>query len=302
MTDGVVVVADVLDRLSSLRQHQRDGKRSPHKPLLVLLALGRLAATGSSRLPWSAAETRLAELIGEFGPPSKTGAAQSAAYPFTRLRADGVWTLDRDVEMDNLRPLRAGAVTGQFEASLEAALRSRPEVVATVARALVDSHFPPTVGADVLAAVGFDPEAPALFPAAETATERRRRATWRADVLEAWDRQCAFCGYDGQAAGVPVGIEAAHVRWFAVDGPDDLDNGLALCMLHHKLFDRGMLGLDDDRAVVVSSSFSARTPAGRAVYDLHGRRLAARPGTPLPAHAHVSWHRDQVFKGMALAV
>jgi putative restriction endonuclease len=58
--------------------------------LLVLLALGRLAATGSSQLPWSQAETELADLIAEFGPPSRTGRAQSAAYPFTRLRADGV--------------------------------------------------------------------------------------------------------------------------------------------------------------------------------------------------------------------
>ena len=41
----------------------------------------------------------------------------------------------------------------------------------------------------------------------------------------------------------------------------------------HRLFDRGMLGLDDDLAVVVSQRFSARTPQGRALYDLHGRRL-----------------------------
>jgi hypothetical protein len=34
-----------------------------------------------------------------------------------------------------------------------------------------------------------------------------------------------------------VGIEAAHVRWFAFDRPDALDNGLALCALDHKLFD-----------------------------------------------------------------
>src|SRR3954454_23887215 len=41
----------VLERLSLLRQHQQDGRRSPHKPLLVLLALGRLVITGSSSLP-----------------------------------------------------------------------------------------------------------------------------------------------------------------------------------------------------------------------------------------------------------
>jgi putative restriction endonuclease len=82
------VPGHALDGFASLRQHQRGGQRSPHKPLLVLLALGRLAATGSSELSWSAAEPQLADLIAEFGAPSRTGRAQSAAYPSTRLRAD----------------------------------------------------------------------------------------------------------------------------------------------------------------------------------------------------------------------
>ena len=80
-----------------------------------------------------------------------------------------------------------------------------------------------------------------------------------------------------------------------------MDNGLALCSLHQKLFDRGMLGLDDGPAVVVSQRFSARTPHGRAVHELHGRRLTPRPGTPLPAEQHVIWHREQVLDGAPLA-
>jgi putative restriction endonuclease len=42
---------DWVERLSALRQYQHNGKRVPHKPLLMLMALGRLAETGSSELP-----------------------------------------------------------------------------------------------------------------------------------------------------------------------------------------------------------------------------------------------------------
>ncbi|QHY96599.1 hypothetical protein SSPS47_15940 [Streptomyces sp. S4.7] len=28
------------------------------------------------------------------------------------------------------------------------------------------------------------------------------------------------------------------MRWWAFDGPDEIDNGLCLCALHHKLFDQ----------------------------------------------------------------
>jgi hypothetical protein len=37
------------------------------------------------------------------------------------------------------------------------------------------------------------------------------------------------------------------------------------------------------------------------IYDLHGHQLAPRPGTALPAPAHVTWHIRQVFKGEPLA-
>jgi putative restriction endonuclease len=119
-------------------------------------------------------------------------------------------------------------------------------------------------------------------------------------VLQAWDRQCAFCGYDGQLASASVGLDAAHVRWFAFEGPNTLDNGLALCVLHHKLFDLGALGLDQELRILVSAVFTARTEAGRAVYELHGRGLAPRPGTVVPAAEHVAWHAHEVFKGEPL--
>jgi putative restriction endonuclease len=308
VTDAEAAV--VASRLASLRQHQRAGQRSPHKPLLVLLALGRLSATGSSELPWSAAEMVLPELIAEFGPPSKTGRAQSAAYPFTRLRRDGIWVLDRNVQMDLVAPLVSGHVTGHLEESVESALLARPALLRSVARDLVTSNFPGSVAPDVLTAVGLDPDevlgASDILTAgpAGVAAGRKRDPGWRAAVLQAWDRQCAFCGYDGQFAGASVGIEAAHVRWFAFEGPDTLDNGLALCALHHKLFDLGVLGLTAGSrglSVLVSNRFSARTAAGRAVYGLHGVALSPRPGTAVPAIAHVDWHHRQVFKGEALA-
>jgi putative restriction endonuclease len=295
----------VLERFASLRQHQRHGQRSPHKPLLVLLALGRLAATGSSELPWSTAESELADLIAEFGPPSRTSRAQSAAYPFTRLRADGVWVLNRDVQMDLVGPLASNHITGRLEPSVESALRDDPALIPAAARALVLSNFPETVAPDVLAAVGLDPDAVLRAPDDlgddRAAMQRRRSPAWRTALLQAWDRQCAFCGYDGQLAGATAGIDAAHVRWFNFDGPDDLDNGLALCALHHKLFDLGALGLDLDLRVLVSAVFTARTSAGRAVYELHGRLLCPRPGTITPSADHITWHTREVFKGKPLA-
>jgi putative restriction endonuclease len=294
---------EVVDRLTSFRQYMLNGQRVPHKPLLVLMALAQLDRSGTSALPWSVAEQQLADLITEFGPPSRTARPQSAAYPFTRLRSDGIWTLDSDVPDDNLGQLRAADVTGRLSSELEEALRERPALITAVARRLVEAQFPMTVAPDVLTAVGLDPDYTlgTTLELVAQSPQRRRSSAWVQTILDGWDRQCAFCGYDGQLGGAIVGIEAAHVRWFNLGGPDVVDNGLALCALHHKLLDRGALGLSADYRIQVSTAFSARTESGKRVYDLHDRSVQPRPGTPLPRPEYVIWHTTQVFKGMALS-
>lgn len=293
--------ADLAERLVHLRQHQQDGQRSPHKPLLVLLALGKLIQGGSSRLEWSEVESRLSLLLAEFGPPRK--GAPRPEFPFTRLRSDLIWTLSRDVPMDSVRPLREEPISGQFVDALEDYFSRNNDEILRVARAIVEQQFPLTVAPDVLVAVGLDPEAVLAegIASAPTNEVRRRSSAWRHEILQAWDRCCAFCGFDGQMLGGPVGVEAAHVRWFNFGGPDALDNGVALCSLHHKLLDRGVLGFDDPRTVMVSSTYTARSEEGKRLYGLHLRTLDPRRGTELPNAAHVAWHRNEVFKGEPLS-
>jgi putative restriction endonuclease len=107
-----------------------------------------------------------------------------------------------------------------------------------------------------------------------------------------------MCGFDGALGHYPVAIEAAHVRWHSQQGPDDITNALALCALHHALFDLGVLGITEDRRIRVSSLYVARNEAGQAVDALAGKPLLApRPLQPPVAIVYVTWHRRQVFKG-----
>jgi hypothetical protein len=41
------------------------------------------------------------------------------------------------------------------------------------------------------------------------------------------------------ASPLSVALDAAHIRWHQAGGPDEEANGLALRVLHHKLFDLG---------------------------------------------------------------
>ena len=61
---------------------------APHKPLLVLYALGRWQA-GQKDVAFRQAETDLTALLREFGPPRKSDHPEQ---PFWRLQRDGVST------------------------------------------------------------------------------------------------------------------------------------------------------------------------------------------------------------------
>ncbi len=168
-----------------------------------------------------------------------------------------------------------------------------------MARTLLDLHFPPSLHQELCEAAGLEIEYAETQPVVPG--RRQRRAGLRELVLTAYEYQCAFCGYDGRIGAVPVGLEAAHVYWWALGGPDEVDNALCLCSLHHKLFDKGVLGVDEENRVMVAQRFVGRSTAAHdQVIALGGRPLLGpQPGTSPIAAVHRSWHAAQVFHGPA---
>ncbi|MFE2690575.1 phosphorothioated DNA-binding restriction endonuclease [Streptomyces mirabilis] len=288
---------DWLERTGTLRQWTRSGTRAPHKPLLLLYALGRFQDDADGELRYSAVEEDLQRLLTEYGPPNRT----TPAYPFHHLVSDGVWEVRTDrgpgSPGSGVRDLRETGAAGRFVPELRVALRREPPLLGRMARLLLDLHFPPSLHGELCEAVGLELE---LVETKQLSAVRRQRdRRMRELVLTAYEYRCAFCGYDGRIGAVPVGLEAAHVRWWAFDGPDDIDNGLCLCSLHHKLFDKGVLGIGDGHCILVSQRFIGHSPAAREhVIALAGRPLVGpQPGARPVAAGHRAWHTAQVFHG-----
>jgi putative restriction endonuclease len=301
---------DWLERTARLRQWSRSGARAPHKPLLLLYALGRFQQDADGELRYSAVEEDLGQLLSEYGPPRRT----TPAYPFHHLVSDGVWEVRTDrgpgSPGSGVRELRAAGAVGRLAPELRRALRREPSLLGRMARVLLDMNFPSSLHPELCEAVGLELE---LEETAQAPAVRRQRDRRMRDlVLTAYEYQCAFCGYDGRIGAAPVGLEAAHVRWWAFGGPDDVDNGLCLCSLHHKLFDKGVLGIGwgsprsneaesgGGHRILVSQRFVGRSPAARDhVTALAGRPLIGpQPGARPVAPAHCSWHSNQVFHGV----
>lgn len=63
------------------------------------------------------------------------------------------------------------------------------------------------------------------------------------EVREAYGNRCAFCGAKfGGIPGIPrSGIDAAHILAWSKHDLDIVQNGIALCKLHHWAFDAGII-------------------------------------------------------------
>ncbi|MEU9127437.1 phosphorothioated DNA-binding restriction endonuclease [Kitasatospora sp. NPDC048540] len=305
--------SDLLAALAGIRQATIGGRRAPHKPLLLLWLLGRYARTGSSEAAYVEAEAPVSRLINDFGPAIKNphAASRRAAMPFVHLERS-LWVLrnargeplESGIRDDSATLRRVGAI-GRLHPQVESLLGEDPTALPAAVRLLLEHHFTASLEPAICDQAGLGLPNPlptgdsgaVADPVYRLVKRKVRDSAFAEAVLRSYNYACAMCGYDGTLGGRPVGLEAAHIRWHSQGGPDLVDNGLALCSLHHALFDFRALGVTAKRTVRVSPVYAAETRSGRAVEQLHGAPVAL-PRQPLTSVAYdfLHWHDLQVFK------
>src|SRR4051812_29609796 len=152
----------ILARFDDLGIWKQGDQRAPHKPLLVLYALGRWQA-GQKDVTFRQAEPDLTALLREFGPPRNSDHPEQ---PFWRLQRDGVWTvhtpaglaLKKGANIPRVIELRSHDVRAEFSPDVQAALSANPGLAAAIASRILERHFPESLHQDVLNAVGLSPE------------------------------------------------------------------------------------------------------------------------------------------------
>jgi putative restriction endonuclease len=287
----------LLRQFRDLNVWRRGDERAPHKPLLVLYALGQLQAGAARLIPFDQLEEPLARLLEDFGPPRKSPHPE---LPFYHLQSDGVWEIDERVPLTRRKgsknplrtELRQFRIGGGFPAPIFDELARRPEAVRELARQVLAAHFPNSLHQEIANAVGLDLDA--------TIRSTRRDSDFRRSVVAAWGHRCAFCGYAVQLDNADLALEAAHIRWCQFGGPDTTDNGLACCSIHHQAFDRGAITISNELRILVSSRLHGAARLDDFFLALHGTPLPAPSLKQAePKREFLEWHRTEVFRGEA---
>lgn len=285
----------ILQKFKTLNLWQKGGKRAPHKPLLVLYAIGKLLRAESRLIAYSDVEEKLGKLLQEFGPWKSSNRPE---FPFWRLRNDGVWEVS---DADKIRQTKSGdayitdlrryEVSGGFPEPIALCLRNDPKLAFEISQNLLDAHFPASIHEDILQTVGI--EFPIQIP-----SRKRRDPDFRENVLKAYEYKCAVCGFDVRLGYKPVALEAAHIKWHQAGGPDTEVNGLALCVLHHKLFDRGVFRLSNQLEILVSEYANGSVGFEEWLMRFHRKKINfPQKQSYYPKMDFIDWHVREVFKG-----
>lgn len=75
---------------------------------------------------------------------------------------------------------------------------------------------------------------------------RLQQGEFRHMVLKAYGTRCTLCRLGHSSL-----LDAAHIKPYSENGPSNVNNGLALCKLHHTAYDKQFLGITPDYKIVI---------------------------------------------------
>jgi putative restriction endonuclease len=281
---------ELKERIKNLSIWKRGEERAPHKPLLILMALGQLQSKNKRFLPYKEVRKSLTELLIEFGPSRKT---HHPEQPFVRLVTDGIWDLNTSVRKDEIKDrwLLDHQVVGGFNDEVFTLLNGNENLIREIAEIVLDNHFPDTIHEDILNSVGLD---------FDKKLNKLRDPHFRRRILIAYEYRCAVCGFNVRLGDNLIAVEAAHIKWHQAGGPDSVENGIALCAIHHKLFDRGVFTITPSRKILVAERAHGTSGFDEWLMRFHGKDLR-NPIRPeyYPKDSYVNWHVREVFHGPA---
>jgi putative restriction endonuclease len=194
------------------------------------------------------------------------------------------------ISQDALRAAQMRGFAPNAKDNGETAIAFRPDFAATYVEHLVALHATGAVpkGAAILERISEDPEAvtdtdidAAVVPARRVEIIETRRAArdarFRRKVLTAYGNRCAVCGVQLRL------LDAAHVLPVEHAGStDDTNNGVALCALHHRAYDRALIAFDPTYTIHVNAKQVAEMTTLSVAGGLSSFRAAMKPSLLLP--------------------
>lgn len=302
------LLTSYLHKIERLRVDRTRDLPAPHKPLLLLTVLDLIerGEITDNRIEIS---PLLVETYLNYWKHIPTGQPR-LFNPFPRLRTSGFWHL-------HARPRQEAALaaTRSFQsmshltklvayASLDPKLfmlLQRPEVREVMRQTIIEthlSHYRPVVESaasenQLINEAARKLRQEVLSGDAENETvSPARSAAFRQEIMRLYDYTCAACCLRIITPDFKSAVDAAHIIRFADSHDDVINNGLALCKLHHWAFDEHLIAVSDSYRLLVSSGFEERGHGELLLRNLTGKKILLPSQRPFyPSLINLRQHR-----------
>ena len=122
-----------------------------------------------------------------------------------------------------------------------------------------------------------------------------RDQNFRKIVLHAYNETCAITGLRLINGGGKAEAQAAHIKPVRDNGPDIINNGLALSSTVHWMFDRGLIAINDNFEIIISRQVNNPLSI-QGMINPCGKIILPQDKRYYPHDAFLSWHRTNCFK------
>lgn len=128
-----------------------------------------------------------------------------------------------------------------------------------------------------------------------TLSKKVRKCAFRTNVINAYDKRCAFTDIKLINGGGRAEVQAAHIKPVKANGPDSVRNGIALSGTAHWMFDRGLISVSDDLEVLISRQYNDPQSIESMLRANRKMNLPSRE-FDRPHSVYLEWHRNNIFK------
>lgn len=251
------------------------------------------------------------------------GRESNPVMPFNHMRSEGFWHLVDvyGVELDLqkldrneiFRRVKNQVILARLDEELFALLQSS-DSRDNLRRILIETYFAPDARSTIakvsrITSDSFEysrdllnrsrgrfslQESPSLD---EIYVTDVRSTAFRRVVVEAYNHTCAVCRLRIVTPEGRTSVAAAHIVPWSHSHNDDPRNGMALCGLHHWIFDQGLIGITSEYTIKTSPVLLLEGQYTEPISALDGIELY-KPSERIlwPARIALRWHLDNVFR------
>ena len=120
-----------------------------------------------------------------------------------------------------------------------------------------------------------------------TQKERKGQAGFRRDILKIYDNSCSVTGVTQKEV-----LEAAHIQGYVNEESNNVQNGICLRVDIHKLFDNGLITIDSEYKVLISTMLKSTE-----YESLNGKKInLPQNKTYYPSATALENHNKLVFR------